>query len=241
MASVISDFSLANLAWLKAPLGAPSLPSSEILALSYAALQPSIKLLDEYLKEIDRLEQQGTITTRDHQLLRSSPIAYDALMSLTLGDEAALTSETVTQMLQRVTNEIRNEDTKMLTTELKAHRATQQQLVASRERNRRTLESIYWQCDREARSIANVITALVGLFLMGDLVASLVLLVLTESVIASMVALPVIAAVGTFTLISRWFGLSVMGVRQRVQHWFLQRCLKQQAVATGIDLSEFSR
>ena len=62
---------------------------------------------------------------------------------------------------------------------------------------------------------------------MGDLVASLVLLVLTESVIASMVALPVIAAVGTFTLISRWFGLSVMGVRQRVQHWFLQRCLKQ--------------
>ena len=61
------------------------------------------------MKEIDRLESQGTITERDHQLLRSSPRAYEELMHLTLGEDAALTTETVTQMLERVTNEIKKE------------------------------------------------------------------------------------------------------------------------------------
>src|SRR5690606_8746221 len=36
VSSVITDFSLANMAWLKAPLGAPSLPMTEVIAFSYA-------------------------------------------------------------------------------------------------------------------------------------------------------------------------------------------------------------
>ena len=38
------------------------------------------------MREIDRLEEQGKISERDHQLLRSSSIAYDELMNLKLGD-----------------------------------------------------------------------------------------------------------------------------------------------------------
>ena len=37
VSSVITDFSLANMAWLKAPLGAPAVPMTELLAFSYAA------------------------------------------------------------------------------------------------------------------------------------------------------------------------------------------------------------
>ena len=99
---MISDFSLANVAWLKAPMGAPSIPKTQLLAMSYAALEPSGALLDRYLKEVNRLEEKGVITERDHLLLRSSHLAYDELMHLTLGEDAALTTETVKETLERV-------------------------------------------------------------------------------------------------------------------------------------------
>jgi hypothetical protein len=79
VSSVITDFSLANMAWLKAPMGAPSLPKTEILAFSYAALQPSAEWLNKYLAEIDRLERRGTISARDHQLARSSMLTVHSL------------------------------------------------------------------------------------------------------------------------------------------------------------------
>ena len=100
VSSVITDFSLANMAWLKAPLGAPAVPMTELLAFSYAALEPSSKLLEKYLGEIDKLEKQGKITARDHQLLRSSQLAQTELMNLTLGEEDALTEQTVTETLR---------------------------------------------------------------------------------------------------------------------------------------------
>src|SRR3546814_19838566 len=82
----------------------------EVIAFSYAALQPSNALLDKYLGEIDKLEKQGTISERDHQLLRSSDLAQKELMNLTLGEEVALTEQTVTETRTRVTREARKSD-----------------------------------------------------------------------------------------------------------------------------------
>ena len=70
---VITDFSLANMAWLKAPMGAPGIPRTQLLAFAYAALKPTSKLLEKLLTEIDKLKGQGKITEHAHQLLRSSP------------------------------------------------------------------------------------------------------------------------------------------------------------------------
>ena len=128
--SVITDFSLANIAWLKAPIGAPNIPRTQLLAFSYAALQPSVALLDKYMTEIDKLEQQGTITERDHLLLRTSTRANSEIMNLTLGEDTALTEETVTETLKRVSAEIKNEETRKLTLEQKAHQETQDKLSA---------------------------------------------------------------------------------------------------------------
>ena len=103
VSSVITDFSLVNMAWLKAPLGAPAVPVVELLAFSYAALEPPSGLFEKYLSEIDKLAQQGKITARDHQFLRSSPLAHAELMNLTLGEEEALTEQSIPEMLNRVT------------------------------------------------------------------------------------------------------------------------------------------
>ena len=121
VSSVIADFSLSNMAWLKVPMGVVSIPTTQVLAFSYAALKPSSELLGKYMKEMDKLEQKGTITARDHQLLRSSPLAQDKLIHLTLGEDAALTAETVMQTLERVSIEIKKEESEKFIKELVCH------------------------------------------------------------------------------------------------------------------------
>ena len=237
VSSVLTDFSLANMAWLKVPMGAPNVPMTQLLAFSHAALEPSSELLGRYLNEIDRLEREGTITERDHQLLRSSPLVYDELMRLTLGDDAALTSETITQTLERVTSEIRQDETARLTAEEEAHRATLNELEASHEGQRKIQERIYWNADRRAKTYTDILTGLVGLFMAGDLVASVAVL-LTGSSLAVLVALPFLLAAGTLTFVSRWYGFSIRGVRPRVKNWIRAQLFKRQAAAIGIDVSE---
>lgn len=249
VSSVITDFSLANMAWLKAPIGAPSIPTTEVLAFSYAALQPTTTLLNRYLEEIDKLEQQGSISVRDHQLLRSSVRVYDELVNLTLGDEDSLTTETITETLRRVKGEIRKEEADRLAAEAgklasdkedevrreeEAHRKTQEELKAFREHNLKIRQSIYWRCHRQARTYAIILAVVAGII---PLVCSTIdiLLPITGGVVASIAIVAEIAM-----LVNFWFGITVKSIQTRVQHWLLARLLKRQAVSVGIDFSEFS-
>ena len=170
---VISGFSLANVAWLKAPMGAPSIPKTQLLALSYAALEPSSALWGKYLEEVDNLEKQGTITARAHQLLRSSPLVYDELMHLTLGDDASLTGATVTQTLERVSNEIKKEESDKLTVEHQRHQRTQEELNSQRVQNEEIRSNLYWRCRRRAKVWAWLSLVPVGLIIVVGLVAGI--------------------------------------------------------------------
>ena len=127
--TVITDFTLANLAWLKAPMGGPAVPTTQLMSFCYAALQPSRELLGKYLSEIEKLEEQGAILERDLQLLRSSPLVSNELMNLTLGDDELLTEETVTEILERVTDEIKREETDRAD-QLEIERSNVQQALA---------------------------------------------------------------------------------------------------------------
>lgn len=167
VSSVITDFSLANMAWLKSPPGAPALPMTEVLAVSYAALQPSKELLDKYMNEIDKLEKDGKISARDHQLLRSQ-LAQDELMNLTLGEEDALTEQTITETLRRVTEEIAREENDKYRAEKAKHEETLAELKAEREKLIRAQEQLYWRCERRARVYALVVSIfIVALLLFG--------------------------------------------------------------------------
>jgi len=170
VSTVITDFSLANMAWLKVPMGAPSLPMSEVLAYSYAALEPSQELIEKYIKEIDKLEQQGKITPRDHQLLRSSTLAQDELMNLTLGQEAALTEETITETLRRVSEEIKKEEIERYYDEKEAHRQTQLRLQQVLEEKQKIQKRIYWRCKRKAEVLSRIVCIFVGVALLLGLI-----------------------------------------------------------------------
>lgn len=174
VSTVITDFSLANTAWLKAPQGAPALPQKEILAFAYAAARPSQGFWDKVLREAEKLESKGTITARDHQFLRSSYSVQSELAKLTLGDESALTEESITKTLARVTDEIRKEELQERDAISKKLDEANTQIGTLAVSIDSVREKIYWSCKRrseaESRLLsisiwgAQALVAILGLF-----------------------------------------------------------------------------
>jgi len=233
VSSVITDFSLANMAWLKAPMGAPNLPTTEVLAFSYAALQPSKALLDKYLEEIDKLEVKGKITERDHQLLRGSILAQEELMKLTLGDDDALTEETVIETLERVSSEIKKEESEKLSAEQEAHRKTHDELIAERSQKQNVQERLYWRCRRRAKWISWVPSALILFLLIAGLVGGLGLRTTNPT-------LGLLLAVGSgvllvLSLTHLLFGTSVKELQEHMEEHCLAWLIKREAVSLGLD------
>ena len=236
VSSVISDFTLANIAWLKAPMGASTVPITQLLAFSYAALEPSKELLSRYLSEIDRLEKLGAITERDHQLLRSSPYVYSELMHLTLGHDASLTQETVIETLKRVSGEIKEEESKKLSAEQLAHRGTQDGLRSQQTRNSEILRALYWRCRKKARlfawGVSTALTALLATALLFGLGPLPVPDVASWIIIASLVMLA-LATLARFVA-----GYTIKDFHLWVEGRFLTWLLKREAKSLGIDLNE---
>lgn len=158
VSSVIAGVSLANVSWLKCPVGAPEIPMLEVMAFSYAALQPSNRLLERYLTEIEKLETDGQISSRDHALLRSSPNAYSAMVSLTQGDEWRVNEETVTEALRRTEAEIAAEKDVALGHERAESERLREEAYARREALVEERKQEYWRCDSTAKSIEKGIT-----------------------------------------------------------------------------------
>jgi hypothetical protein len=157
VSTVITDFSLANTAWLKAPQGAPSLPRKEVLAFAYASLRPSTEFWNKVLDEAEKLEAKGRISARDHQLLRSNHLVQSELMKLTLGENRELTEESITKTLQRVSAEIRREESDRLSQSESAHRETEKRLSEQAAKTQAKVleieaikQGVYWRCDRRA-------------------------------------------------------------------------------------------
>ena len=235
VSSVITDFSLANMAWLKAPMGAPTVPMTELLAFSYAALQPSKELVEKYLKEIEKLEIQGKITPRDHQLLRSSQLAQAELMNLTLGDDDALTEQTVTEMLKRVTKEITKEESDNYREEQAAHQETRKELEEQREIKKGVQERLYWHCRRQAAACAWVASAIIVVLIIGGLAAGVGLRSGNPIVGGLLVVASGVLILLTFSNLI--FGTSVRRLHERMKFHCLDWLIRRRAAETGLDLT----
>ncbi len=234
VSSVITDFSLANMAWLKAPMGAPTIPMTEVMAFAYAALQPSKDLLNKYLGEIDKLQRQKTINERDHQLLRSSDLAQKELMNLTLGDEDALTEQTVTDTLSRITKEIKKEESEKYQTEQASHRRTLKELAAERASKKDVQERIFWRCSRRAKQFSWAVAAVVDLALVGGIVTGLGVTSSNPVVDWMLMSLFVMATIAG--VVALLVDFSVWKTREKLEKWLLTRMIRREATSTGLDL-----
>ena len=236
---VITDFSLANMAWLKAPMGAPDVPRTEILAFSYAALQPTKEILDRFMIQIDQLNELGQISARDHQLLRSSSVPYEELMQLTLGEESALTEETVKETLDRITREIKQEEYDKLINERRSHQNTQTALDSERQRMQSIQKKMYWRLRGMARFCSGVITLLlIGAVLLG---------VFKGKVLGSVA--PLLGHVITFcsllvlviTSLNLIFGTTIRNIHDRMSEWILNFVIKFVEREFGVDFDDLLR
>ncbi|WP_185751190.1 hypothetical protein [Arthrobacter sp. 31Y] len=96
---------LASILWVRTPAAASDVPKQVLLAAAYAGMQPSISLWSRYLDEVENLEKSDAVTPDEAIILRSSPVSRETLMEETLGDPAAVTSESPKEVLTRIKNE----------------------------------------------------------------------------------------------------------------------------------------
>jgi hypothetical protein len=103
---VIHAHDLTTLAWLKLPTAPPDLPRLQIIADSYAALNPSEELWQKYTRKITKLRERGDVSTEEFHLLRYSIEARRALLAKTLGDPDVFTEGTVPVILAKARKEL---------------------------------------------------------------------------------------------------------------------------------------
>lgn len=104
---VITDFSLANIAWLKSPMEWKSMAEIETLSACYAALEPKAGDWHRYLQKIDELETSGKINPDEHALLRLTPINKIDTINLTDDvQDAALIGGSIREILERIQGDI---------------------------------------------------------------------------------------------------------------------------------------
>lgn len=227
VSTVITDFSLANVAWLKAPFTSPDLPRLELIAECYATMEPSPKLWSMYISEIDRLRATGNITAEDHDLLKLSLLARDQLMNLTLGTEEALSSGTISQILDRIKKELVKEKDVELQAERRQHEAARSHaslLQAKHTAMQKRIAFIGGRAGWAAKWIVFVLlfTAIAGgLFVTSGFFSSksakLVWLVLAIRGLA-------IAAL-IWGLADAIWGFSIKQLAERVGRWFEQKTI----------------
>lgn len=244
VSSVISDFSLANMAWLKAPMGASSLPTTQVLAFSYAAMQPSAELLTKYMAEIDRLEKSGDFNELEHQLLRSSPHIVRGLMHYSLGDAGVITAVSIVQVFEKFRNELREEEAQKLVQEEQDHIQTRRQLSDQQDqyqhqlqRNQELMNNIYWKCDRKSKQFAQFLNFIFAVFFMF-IIGLGILIGLPGIDFPLWLSSSILLILGAVTYVNSWTGKPLRNARIWIQDKYLIRQLRYEAKTLDLDLGE---
>lgn len=97
---------LASILWVRTPAAASDVPKQILLASAFAGMQPDPHLWAQYLNEIDKLEDNQTVTADEAIVLRSHHVSRETLMDETLGNLENLTLDSPLEALQRLKREV---------------------------------------------------------------------------------------------------------------------------------------
>lgn len=162
---VVTDFSLANIVWIKSPLKHPDVPMHFLLAHCYSVLKPSEDLWNKFVSELDRLRQAGKITPEQHQYLRYELRVRDELMNLTLGDEEEITEQVVLQILDRHEQEIALPWKKQLEEVSADHQKALQRLTAS-ENKLTNVENVVQKLTQSVKVVVRALLVIIAILLL---------------------------------------------------------------------------
>lgn len=230
VSSVVTDFTLANVAWLKAPMGAPALPNTEILAFAYAALRPSKKFLDKLMDEIDKLDQKEEVTPEDHQLLRSSPQVHDELMGLMLGDASRLTETNIYETLNQIKMGLKKEESEKTKEAQNLYEKTKRELD-------RIKEEIYWRSKKKVNVLTKTVQAIMFTLIFWGVLTKFGLPL--NDIIPSWLLYSV-AGVSTVIIASYYSGMPIKSLYTRMDEYFLNLFIRREAKRLRIEMDNFS-
>lgn len=97
----ITDYILTNVLWLKIPNLAPDLPMKRVIADAFAAIQPGNSLINKWVREVDKLKKNHSISDEDYYFFRSSQEVIDTLMETTLGNHEVITEGTIPEIIAK--------------------------------------------------------------------------------------------------------------------------------------------
>jgi len=97
---IIHQLGLSNIAWLKKPSAAAGLKRHELVALCSAALQPTRRIWEALIRELQRLQETRELSTEDAIAVVTSSITDQRLSEVY--EEDHLDAETVGDVLARV-------------------------------------------------------------------------------------------------------------------------------------------
>ncbi|HWP30514.1 MAG TPA: hypothetical protein VNK96_02130 [Fimbriimonadales bacterium] len=109
VSAVVSDYSVANIAWLKSPTNS-TLPRAELIASCTAAIEPGDELWERVLNEAEKLRNSGEITEEHLEAFRVSSVARRELMHLTCGSEKRYSTKTLREVLETFKNQVGKEE-----------------------------------------------------------------------------------------------------------------------------------
>jgi hypothetical protein len=238
---VITDFSLANIAWLKSPMGSPDLPRLELIAECYAAMEPRAILWGRFVEEIDRLKSRGNISPDEHELLRLSAQARDELMHLTLGSEKAFSAGTITTILSRVKAELLRQKNVELDRERTSHGTTLQVLTAAAEqahqKDTELRKKLYWISYKLSSAVEKLCFAACVALLIASVVAgsSLISQLPTESLLATVGLHGVLLVGSVWAVASGINGMTVSSLSKQLASWCQTQTLRKLHLYFGVN------
>jgi len=108
LSPVVHRIALSSAAWLKKPGAAPQLKVDEMTALCAAALGPSKRLWDLFLRHLRSLRDTGTITSDEMVAVVASQLTNTLLAEI--DDEVEPDARTIDEVIQRVQAEYRSRE-----------------------------------------------------------------------------------------------------------------------------------
>lgn len=104
----MNDFLFSSMVWIKSVKKSSSIPKDRLVANCYAALRPTDDMWTQYLKEAEKLKQDGKITIDDYHLLIFSNMAREKLAATVLDADENIHGD-INTVMNRVKRELTEE------------------------------------------------------------------------------------------------------------------------------------
>jgi hypothetical protein len=232
---VIHVHDLTTIVWLKSPTAAPDLPRLQVIADSFAALNPPDELWRRYNDEIARLRQRGDVTTEEFHVLRYSIEARRALQATTFGDPNVFTEGSVPAILEKARGEITSdlrrrledekaakEQARSAQQEAETQRSQLQTAVAAREAEREA--AVIRRAQKSSAAIAKVALVIsASIVAFGTFALSDFLLPQEWKDVLPPLEAVSVGVVVLLSVASAVFGTSLSGMARTSERWLTPR------------------